>query len=565
MLGTLLLSLLTTAAFALEPLVLKELFDGLTDGPELSPLLRSLFLLIGLGLVRELFTAGSNWVTWRTRLSLHHDLLEASVERLHHLPVSFHKKESVGATMTRLDRSIQGFLDAFNQAAFTILPSIVYLIMSVVIMVQLEARIAALVLFFAPLPALLAAVSAPERIRRERTLLDRWSRIYARFNEVLSGIVTVKSFAMEEREKQRFLGDVGQANLLVEKGVGIDSAVSGAQSLVVLVARIAALGLGGYLVLHDQVTVGTVVAFLSYVGGLFGPVQGLSTVYKTLRTARVSLDVLLEILDATNDVPDAPGAVDLPPVVGEVRFEAVRFAYEPERPILGGIDLTIRAGEKIALVGPSGAGKTTMMALLQRLYDPTEGRILVDGHDLRSIRQSSLRHQIGVVLQDPVLFDDSFANNVIYGRPDASRAAIEDAVRAAHAEEIVRRLPKGYATRLGERGGRLSAGEKQRIAIARALLKDPPILILDEATSALDAESEHLVQSALDRLARGRTTFIVAHRLSTVISADRILVLRDGRIDEVGSHRELMERSGYYAHLIERQLGSLHQAARSAA
>jgi ATP-binding cassette subfamily B protein len=201
------------------------------------------------------------------------------------------------------------------------------------------------------------------------------------------------------------------------------------------------------------------------------------------------------------------------------------------------------------------------MALLQRLYDPTEGRILIDGIDLRSVRQRSLRHQIGVVLQDPVLFDDTLANNLVYGRPDATRAEIEAAVQAACADEIVRRLPQGYATCLGERGGRLSAGERQRVAIARALLKDPPILILDEATSALDAESEHLVQSALDRLVQGRTTFIVAHRLSTVVSADRILVLRDGRIAEAGGHRELMQKGGYYAHLVARQLGSLHDAA----
>jgi ATP-binding cassette subfamily B protein len=559
--ATVVLSLLSAGAVAFEPLVLKRLFDGLVSGASLAPIVASVLLLAALGLGRELAGAASNWLTWRTRLSLHHDLLEASVERLHMLPVAYHKKEGVGATMTRLDRGIQGFLEAFSQVAFSVLPAVVYLVASIALMWKLDARLATFALLFAPAPALIATFSAPERTRRERRLLDRWSKIYGRFNEVLSGIITVKSFAMEDREKQRFLHDVGDANRIVERGVVVDSAVLGAQSVVVLVARLGALGLGGYLAIRGQITAGTVVAFLSYVAGLFGPVQGLSAVYKTLRTARVSLDVLLEILDAHDEVPDPEAPVELGAIRGEVRVEGVRFRYDARRTILDGVDLHVRPGEKIALVGPSGAGKTTLMALLQRLYDPSEGRVTLDGVDLRDVRQRALRGQIGVVLQDPVLFDDTLENNLLYGRPHASRDELDAAVAAANAKEIVARLPEGYATRLGERGGRLSAGERQRIAIARALLKDPPVLILDEATSALDAESEHLVQTALDRLVQGRTTFIVAHRLSTVVSADRILVLRDGTIDEQGSHAELMERGGYYAHLVDRQLGSLRRAA----
>ncbi|MBC7171837.1 MAG: ABC transporter ATP-binding protein, partial [Polyangiaceae bacterium] len=253
LLATFVLSLIATAAFAVEPLVFKRLFDGLSSEGGSSSLAVSIGLLVALGALREVLTAATNWLTWRTRLSLHHDLLESAVERLHVLPVSYHKKTGVGATMTRLDRGIQGFLEAFNQVAFSVLPSVVYLIVSVAIMVDLEPRLAVLVLLFTPIPALIAAWSAPERIRRERRLLDRWSKIYARFNEVLTGIITVKSFAMEDREKHRFLDDVGSANRVVERGVGVDAAVSSAQNIVIVAARLSALALGGYLVLRGDI------------------------------------------------------------------------------------------------------------------------------------------------------------------------------------------------------------------------------------------------------------------------------------------------------------------------
>lgn len=556
--GIIALTLATAVASAVEPLLLRLVIDDLGSGGSLRIVLYGIGGLLGLALIREGLSALTNWLTWRTRLSVHYELLDETVGRLHTLPVGFHREHGVGAIMTRLDRGIQGFLSAVGELTFNTLPSVVYLVIAVGIMFQLDYRLAFLVLAFAPLPALLAARAAPEQVKRERSLLERWTKIYGRFNEVLSGIVTVRSYAMEDAEKQRFLGGVRDANRLVLRGVRVDSRIAAEQGLVVALARIGAIGLGGFLIVRGEVTVGTLVAFLGYLTGLFGPVQGLTGVYRTLQKASVSIEDVFSILDEQDTLGDAPDAREVEHLRGEVHFRGVSFAYRPEQaPVLRKLELMVKPGERIALVGPSGSGKSTMMALLQRFYDPNEGSILLDGWDLRDLKQASVRRQIGVVLQDGTLFDDTLRANIAYGRPEARFEDIVRAAKAANAHEFIERLPQGYDTLVGERGGRLSGGERQRIAIARALLKDPPILILDEATSALDAESEELVQQALDRLVRGRTTFVIAHRLATVVNSDRILVLRGGGIVEAGRHAELMARRGYYATLVQKQLRGL--------
>jgi ATP-binding cassette, subfamily B, bacterial len=322
-------------------------------------------------------------------------------------------------------------------------------------------------------------------------------------------------------------------------------------------ARVAALAYGGWLVLQGQTTPGTLVAFLGYVGGLFAPVQGLTGMYQTVRRACVSLETLFGILDAQDKLGDAPDAVEVPRLRGEVEFDRVSFGYRPGQRLLCGISLHVKPGETVAVVGPSGSGKTTLMALLQRLYDPVEGVVRVDGLDLRRIKQRSLRRQMGIVLQEALLFNDTVRNAIAYACPDATQEEIEAVAKAANAHDFIMDLPQGYETVVGERGNKLSVGERQRIAIARALLKDPSIVILDEATSALDAETETLVQEPLARLVHGRTTFVVAHRLATVVNADRIIVLREGRIAEEGNHLELMEHNGYYATLVRNQTRGL--------
>src|SRR4051794_15703078 len=518
---------------AIEPLLLKLIFDGFETPTELRPLLIGVAGFAAILVTRELIESSANWLTWRTRITFQYALLEATIGKLYSMPLHVQRNEGVGAFMTRLERSIQGFTQALVVLLFNVFPSVVFLIVAISIMFGLDWRLALLVMVFVPLPALIAVRAAPEQVRRERILLDRWARIYSRFNEVLAGIVIVRSFAMENAEKKCFLREVSSANEVVVRGVALDVRHGAANNLVIGLARLSAIGLGGYLALQGQITVGTVIAFLGYVGSLFAPVQGLTGVYQTLRRASVSLDEILRMLDIREHLVDSSGATDLAEVRGHVRFNDVHFRYQaPARQVLDGVRLVAKPGQTIAIVGPSGSGKTTLMSLLMRLHDPQQGSIEIDGRDLRTIRQNSLRRHIGVVLQDPLLFNDTIRANIAYGRPNATEEEVRSAAEAANAAEFIARLPDGYDTRVGERGALLSVGERQRITIARALLKDAPVLVLDEATSSLDAESEEAVQTAIESLMRGRTTFVIAHRLSTVVHADRIIVLKEGRIGE---------------------------------
>jgi ATP-binding cassette subfamily B protein len=554
------LALLLAAATAAAPLAVMRLVDTLARiaGTGTVPPGAGGTILLALALV-ALAELAQVWLSkllearsWRVKLDLDFALRRRVTARLHQLPMAWHQQRTVGGVVSRVNTSISGFVTAVGEIAFKVLPAIAYLGMAVAALINLDWRLAVAVCVFAPLPALIGMRAAPEQTRRDRTLLAHWTATFGRWSEVLAGMRTVKGFAMEGAERERFLAGVAEGNAQVTRGARRDARTIAWQGLSAAAARLCVAALGAWLVLRGQATVGTLVASLQYVGSLFGPIQGLTNAYATLRRAGVSMESVCEILDANDPLADPPGACDLAVPRGAVTFEHVSFAYHADRPVLREINLTIEPGQTVALVGPSGCGKTTLVSLLERLNAPSAGRVLVDGADVAGCTRDSLRRQVGTVMQDVHLFNDSLLANITYGTPGATRAQAEAAARAANAHEFIAKLPEGYDTVVGERGAGLSGGQKQRIAIARALLKNPPILILDEATSALDNESEALVQDALKRLAKDRTTLVVAHRLSTVVDADRIVVMKAGYIDDIGTHAELIARGGYYASLFER-------------
>lgn len=394
------------------------------------------------------------------------------------------------------------------------------------------------------------------RIRRStRRAQDDAAGVSRILHETLTGYQVVKSFTMEDAESQRFRE---AANALKKSNLRYVAQQALASPIIEIFGALTIVLLLAYArsrIVEQTMSAGEFTSFVIALLMLYEPVKRLTGIHNIFQQALGASQKVFEYLAMDEDIRDAPGAQPLGPFTQSVRFENVHFAYPsaPERPVLRGLDFELKAGEVLAVVGPSGAGKTTLVNLLPRFHDPVSGRVLVDGRDLRDVTLQSLRAQIGIVAQDTVLFDDTVRNNIRYGRRDAGNGQVEEAARNAFADEFVRTLPQGYETLVGERGAKLSGGQRQRLSIARALLKDPPILILDEATSQLDTQSEMLVQQALANLMRNRTVIVIAHRLATVRRADRIMVVENGRLHEQGSHEELLARDGLYRKLYDMQ------------
>ena len=509
-------------------------------------------LLLAALVSKNVFSYFSEFAFNGIGLSMVRDLRRDAYGKLLSQSASFYSRSTTGDLLARLLSDVELIQSAFGTRLADFVQGAVTIVLVLFYVVSLNGRLSLFVLLLAPI-LLLPIVEVTRRLRRTTfSSRERIGEMGALLSETLRGHRVIKTYGMEGFEADRFARANDRYFRVTRRTVRIQALNSPMMEVIAGIGLSAIFVYAAGQIRSGGMTVGGLVSFLAALMMLYKPLKDVTKVNMALQLAISSARRVFELIDSKSEIAEKPDAVRLPPFSGAIRYENVSFRYGDE-PVLENIDLTIRRGETIAIVGPSGAGKTTLVNLLPRLYDPTGGRITFDGVDLRAATLASLRGSVGLVTQDTILFDGSARENIAYGRPDASAESIESAADAAFADEFVRRLPEGYETRLGEDAGRLSGGQKQRLAIARAIFKDAPILILDEATSQLDSESESLVAQALENLTSGRTTLVIAHRLSTVRRADRIVVLENGRIVESGSHSELLTRNGLYRRLHDMQ------------
>jgi ABC-type multidrug transport system fused ATPase/permease subunit len=545
------LALATGASLAPAPLAKLAIDQGISrhDTTTLD-LVVAAFLLSALLLwaASSLQTYLVGWVGQRAL----QDLRVRVFGHLQTLSIGFHSRRRAGVLVSRLTNDVQALDQLVSDGVVTLFQSTLTLIGTVAILVWLDLRLA--LVTFLVLPLLLAASLAYRIASTEayRVTREKIAWITSYLQETLSGVRVVRAFGQEPRHRRRFAqlnDDNRSANM---RTVRLNAAYFPSVELMSALATVGILVYGGYQAIAGDVTIGVLVAFVAALNNFFDPIQQLSQLYTTYQSGMAALDKIFELLDESPDVVDRRGALTLPRLEGRLDFEHVSFCYgEGEETVwaLRDVDLYVPAGQTVALVGATGAGKSTLAKLVARFYDPTEGRVLVDGHDLRDVRARSLRSQLGVVPQEGFLFSGTIRENIAFGRPDATDQEIAAAARALGADEFVAGLEGGYDAEVGERGSQLSAGQRQLVAFARALIADPRILILDEATSNVDIHTEARVEAALRRLLAGRTAIVIAHRLSTIRRAGRIVVLDHGRVIEQGTHEELLEAAGAYSRL----------------
>jgi len=552
-----LIVLLTACAAGLGlpgPLIIRYLVDNLVaHRPFNIPLFFALY--VGISVASSLVGAGLSLTVTYLGQRFKLDMRRKLYAHMQTLSLGFFEKNQTGKLMSNITNDVATLDQLISGGFVTLVSDLVTLVAVLIIVFRMDWYLASWSLCVFPLYIVNYLLHIGKIKRRADEIREERDVMLGDLQEKLSGALVVKSYAKERYEVRQF---VGQTRNLLE--LNVSQGMFGTRLWTLAEFIGSGLGIaiimliGGRQVFAGHLTPGSLIAFVSFITGyLYGPILRLIQLNDQIARTNAALTRIFGTLDTEPNIKDGVDAIELPSIEGAVKYNRVWFEYEPGQPVIKGVNLDVKPGQMVALVGQSGSGKTTMINLLSRHYDVKDGQITVDGHDLRKVRVASLRRQVGVVIQETVLFNTTIRENIRYGRLEATDEEVDEAARAANIAHVIEALPKGYETRIGEEGIKLSGGEKQRIAIARAILSDPRILVLDEATSSLDSETETLIQGALDRLMEGRTSFVIAHRLSTIVKADIIVVMEKGEIREAGSHKELLEKGGIYAGLYNQQ------------